>query len=51
MLGGGHGPEATAAVKPLAWEPPYTVGVAPRKGKETKKKKKKKRQKTPHFVV
>ena len=23
-----HGPAATALIRPLAWEPPYTVGVA-----------------------
>ena len=33
-------PEVTAATRPLAWEPPYAVGVAPEKGKKTKKKKK-----------
>ena len=32
---------ATALIGPLAWEPPYAVGVALAKGKKTKKKKKK----------
>ena len=30
---------ATAPIRPLAWEPPYAVGVA-QKGQKTKKKKK-----------
>ena len=29
--------EATALIRPLAWEPPYAVGAAP-KGQKTKKK-------------
>ena len=33
--------KATALIRPLAWEPPYTVGAALEKGKKTKKKKKK----------
>ena len=33
---------ATALIQPLAWEPPYTVGVAQEKAKRQKKKKKKK---------
>ena len=28
-----HRPEATALIKPLAWEPPYTMGVALEKPK------------------
>ena len=32
---------ATAPIRPLAWEPPYAMGVAIEKGKNTKKKKKK----------
>ena len=31
-------PVATALIRPLAWEPPYTVGSSPRKGKKNKKK-------------
>ena len=34
---------ATALIRLLAWEPPYAMGIGPRKGKKTKKKKKKKR--------
>ena len=37
-----HRPAAKALIRPLAWEPPYAVGVALEK---TKKKKKKKRKK------
>ena len=37
-------PAATAPIGPLAWEPPYVVGVALEKGKKTKKKKKKKKK-------
>ena len=33
--------EATAPIRPLAWEPPYATGVALEKTKKTKKKKKK----------
>ena len=33
---------ATALIRPLAWEPPYAVGVAQENGKKTKRKKKKK---------
>ena len=31
-------PAATAPIGPLAWEPPYAMGVGPRKGKKTKTK-------------
>ena len=34
-------PVATAPMRPLAWEPPYAVGVALEKIKKKKKKKKK----------
>ena len=34
-------PAATAVIRPLAWEPPYAVGVALEKAKRPKKKKKK----------
>ena len=34
-------PEATALIRPLAWEPPYAAGVALEMPKKTKKKKKK----------
>ena len=33
-------PEATALIRPLAWEPPYAVGVALEEAKQIKKKKK-----------
>ena len=36
-------PAATAAIQPLAWEPPHAWGVALKKQKTEKKKKKKKR--------
>ena len=29
---------ATAPIRPIAWEPPYAMGVALEKGKKTKKK-------------
>ena len=32
---------ATAPIRPLAWEPPYAVGVAPKREKRQKKKKEK----------
>ena len=31
--------EATAPISPLAWEPPYAAGVAPKRQKDQKKKK------------
>ena len=34
------GPEATALIRPLAWESPYATGVALEKVKRQKKKKK-----------
>ena len=34
-------PAATALISPLAWEPPYAVGVAPEKAKRQKKKQQK----------
>jgi len=33
-------PAATAPIRPLAWEPPYTVGAALKKTKDKKIKKK-----------
>ena len=36
---------ATAQIGPLAWEPPYAVGVALEKAKRQKKKKRKKEKK------
>ena len=39
-----HRPSATALIRPLAWELPYTVGVALEKTKRPKKKKKTKYQ-------
>ena len=38
-------PVATAPIRPLAWEPPYAVGVALEKAKSQKKTKQKKTQK------
>ena len=38
-------PSAVAPIKPLAWEPPYAVGVALKKSKAKKRKKKKERKK------
>ena len=38
-------PAAVALIKPLAWEPPYAVGVALKKSKAKKRKKKKKERK------
>ena len=35
------GPAETAPIRPLAWEPPYAVGLALEKAKRQKKKKKK----------
>ena len=32
----------TALIRPLAWEPPYATGAAPKRQKDKKKKKKKK---------
>jgi len=34
-----HRPAATALFRPLAWEPPYAVGVALKRQKDKKKKK------------
>ena len=34
-------PVVAALIRPLAWEPPYTTGVALEKAKRQKKKKKK----------
>ena len=39
-------PAATAPIRPLAWEPPCTMGAALENTKKTKKKKKKKREKS-----
>ena len=36
-------PAATALIQPLAWELPYTMGVALKKAKKEKEKEKKKR--------
>ena len=35
-----HGPEATALIRPLAWEPPYAAGVALKRQKINEYKKK-----------
>ena len=37
-----HRPAAIAPIRPLAWEPPYDVGVALKRTKRQKKKKEKK---------
>ena len=37
--------EATAPIRPLAWEPPYAAGVAQEMEKRQKKKKKKSKEK------
>ena len=37
-----HRPAATAPIRPLAWEPPYTAGMALEKTKKKKKKGKRK---------
>ena len=39
-----HRPVATAPIRPLAWEPPYAVGLALEKNKQTKKKQTKKKE-------
>ena len=36
---GSHIAVATSPIRPLAWEPPYVVGVALEKAKNQKKKK------------
>ena len=38
-------PEATAPIRPLAWEPPCAAGAALKRQKDKKKKKKKKKRK------
>ena len=37
-------PEATAPIRPLAWEPPYVVGVALKRQKKKKKERKKEKK-------
>ena len=37
-------PVATAAIGPLAWEPPYAAGAAQERAKKKKKKKKRERE-------
>ena len=32
------GPAAVALMRPLAWDPPYAMGEAPKKAKKKKKK-------------
>ena len=32
-----HGPAAIALIRPLVWEPPYTVGTALKRQKDKKK--------------
>ena len=38
-------PAATALIQPIAWEPPYAVGVALKRQKKKKKEKKKEKEK------
>ena len=45
-----HRLAATAPIRPLAWEPPYAMEVAPEKAKKKKKKIKQKNQKTKKLV-
>ena len=45
-----HRPEATALIRPLAWEPPYAGGTALERQK-TKDKKKKKRKKNLRIIL
>ena len=40
-----HRPAAAAWIGPLAWGPPYALGVALKRQKDQKKKKKKKKEK------
>ena len=40
-----HRPVATAMIRPLAWEPPYAVGVALKRQKDQKTEKRKKKKK------
>ena len=42
----GVGQQLVALIKPLVWEPPYTVSAALKSKKKKKKKKKKKQNKT-----
>ena len=42
-----HRPGAVAPIRPLAWEPPYAVGVAQRKKERKKGRKKKKIERIP----
>ena len=42
-------PAATSLVRPLAWEPPYAVGVALKRQKKKKKKPKNKPKKNPNI--
>ena len=44
-------PEATALIRPLAWEPPYAAGVDLEKGKETKKREEEKSIFSPVLVT
>ena len=41
---------ATALIRPLAWEPPYTVEAALEKAKRQKKKKKKRKNRKSQFL-
>ena len=39
-----HRPAATAQIRPLAWESPYAMGVAPEKARGKKKKERERKQ-------
>ena len=43
-----HRLAAVASIRPLAWEPPYSRGSGPRKGKKTKLKKNKNKKTKQH---
>ena len=43
-------PAAVARIQPLAWEPPYAMGVAPQKKTKKKKRNLKSKLGTPIFV-
>ena len=43
-------PEATAPIRPPAWEPPYATGMA-QKGQKSEKKKKKKKKKKKEMTI
>ena len=46
-----QGPAATAPIRPLAWEPPYSTDAALKKQKEKKKKERKKERKKIRAII